>query len=198
MKHYLKNRLSLRSLRLSLRFVLPLVAALALLAFAIVPIVDNLTLRWFVRDMDIRSQLIASAIQEPLTELLPQGDRARINKLFRRAIQDERLFAIGYCDGTGKMTYRTPNFPGEISCSLPVTAPYKPRSLLQLPRGPVHVAINPINYDGVGGSLVLVHDMSFVERRSADTKKYVIILFVALGVVISIITVFIAHLSWQG
>jgi trehalose-6-phosphate synthase len=199
MKNRLINRLSLRSLRLSLRFVLPLVVVLALLAFAIVPIVDNLTLRWFVRDMDIRSQLITSTIQEPLVELLQQGNRAKINSLFMRAIQDERLFAIGYCDGKGKMLYRTPNFPSDIACSLPDTAAYKPRSLLHLTRGPVHVAINPIQDNGKPtGSMVLVHDMSFVERRSSDTKQYVIILFVVLGVVISIITVFIAHLSWRG
>jgi len=199
MKHYLINKLSLRSLRLSLRFVLPLVGVLALLAFAIVPIVDNLTLRWFVRDMDIRSKLITSTLQEPLVELLQQGSRAKINSLFRRAIQDERLFAVGYCDGEGKMLYRTHNFPNEITCSLPDTAAYKPRSILHLTQGPVHVAINPIKDDGApAGSMVLVHDMSFVERRSADTKQYVIILFVVLGVIISIITVFIAHLSWRG
>ena len=199
MKHYLINKLSLRSLRLSLRFVLPLVVVLALLAFAIVPIVDNLTLRWFVRDMDIRSQLITSTLQEPLVELLQQGNKAKINSLFRRAIQDERLFAVGYCNGEGKMLYRTHNFPSDITCSLPDTAAYKPRSILHLSQGPVHVAINPIKDNGaLSGSMVLVHDMSFVERRSADTKQYVIILFVVLGVVISIITVFIAHLSWRG
>ena len=199
MKHYLINKLSLRSLRLSLRFVLPLVVVLALLAFAIVPIVDNLTLRWFVRDMDIRSKLITSTLQEPLVELLQQGSKAKINSLFRRAIQDERLFAVGYCNGEGKMLYSTHNFPSDIACSLPDTAAYKPPSVLHLTQGPVHVAINPIKDNGVpAGSMVLVHDMSFVERRSADTKQYVIILFVILSVVISIITVFIAHLSWRG
>ena len=39
---------------------------------------------------------------------------------------------------------------------------------------------------------------SFVERRSADTKKYVIAFFALLAVVISLLTVFIAHLSWRG
>ena len=97
------------------------------------------------------------------------------------------------------MLYSTHNFPSDIACSLPDTAAYKPPSVLHLTQGPVHVAINPIKDNGVpAGSMVLVHDMSFVERRSADTKQYVIILFVILSVVISIITVFIAHLSWRG
>jgi len=40
--------------------------------------------------------------------------------------------------------------------------------------------------------------MSFVERRSADTRRYLIGLFVVLGIVISLVTVFIAQLSWRG
>ena len=40
--------------------------------------------------------------------------------------------------------------------------------------------------------------MSFVERRSADTRRYLIVLFVVLGVVISLVTVVIAQLSWRG
>ena len=44
-------------MRLSLRFVLPLMLVLAGIAYAVAPLVDKLTLGWFVRDMDIRSAL---------------------------------------------------------------------------------------------------------------------------------------------
>ena len=189
---------SLKSLNLSLRFVLPLAAALGLLAFAVVPLVDSLTLRWFVRDMDIRSQLIANTLHEPLSELLQQGNRAKINALLLRAIQDERLLALGFCDGNGKLLYRTQTFPESLNCSSATPAPGK-TPLHQLPEGPVHVASHPMEQPGAtGGSLILVHDMSFVERRSADTRKYIILLFALLGVVISVITVLVAHLSWRG
>ena len=108
---------SLKSLNLSLRFVLPLAAALVLLAIAAVPLVDSLTLRWFVRDMDIRSRLIANTLHDPLAELLEQQNRGKINALLLRAIQDERLLALGFCDGKGKLQYRTPTFPESLSCS---------------------------------------------------------------------------------
>jgi len=45
---------------------------------------------------------------------------------------------------------------------------------------------------------VLVHDMSFVARRSAETRKYLFYFFVGLGAVVSLITVVIAQLSWRG
>ena len=47
-------------MRLSLRFIIPLLLALAVLAYAMQPLVDNLTVRWFTRDLDIRANLIAS------------------------------------------------------------------------------------------------------------------------------------------
>jgi len=110
---------SLRSLHLSLRFVIPLTIALTLLAYAVVPLVDGLTLRWSVRDMDIRSKLISSTLQEPLTELMQKGERQRINNLLLRATKDERLLALGVCDAENKLIYHTSAFPADLSCKQP-------------------------------------------------------------------------------
>ena len=194
-----KRKTLFRSLRLSVRFIVPLAIALAILAYSVVPLVDRLYLRWSVRDMDIRAKLIASTLQEPLTDLLQQGNKAKINTLFARALRDERLFALGYCDENGSMLIRTPTFPKEISCASLAPSVEKSGSLLKLSQGQVHVAASSLAYEGTPtGTLILVHDMSFVERRSTDTRKYILLLFVVLGVVTSLITVFVAHLSWRG
>jgi trehalose-6-phosphate synthase len=195
----IKNLSSFRSLRLTMRFVMPLVVAMTILAYALLPLVDKLTLHWFVVDLDIRSQLIANTIQEPLGEFLEQGNTAKINSLMRRAVQDERLFAIGLCDAQGKMLYSTPKFPNDLKCPLPNSPiPEKP-SLFKLPSGMVHVAVKPVLVKEVpSGSLFLIHDMSFIEKRSADTRKYIVLLFAILFLVISLITVLVAHLSWRG
>jgi len=193
------KKISFQSLWLGLRFVIPLTIALTLLAYAVMPVVEELNLRWFVRDLDSRAQLITSALQEPLVELLKQGDKTKINNLFARAIKDERLFAAGYCNEEGTVLYRTPTFPNDLTCKSPAVSSPESRSLLKLPQGLVHVAINPISFAGKpGGSLILLHDMSFVEIRSADTRKYIIIMFAVIGLVISLITVLVAHLSWRG
>jgi hypothetical protein len=57
-------------MRLSLRFVIPLILVLTAFAYGVSPLIDRITLRWFVRDLDIRSQLIANTISEPLFEQL--------------------------------------------------------------------------------------------------------------------------------
>ena len=189
----------LRSIRLSLRFIAPLAITLALLAYPLVLLVDRLTLRWWVNDLDTRSQLIANTMQDQLADLVAHGAGSKINGLFMRAIQDERLYALAYCDETGKAALRNPDvsFVARVpparsggrgatrsfACGKGRCTSFSIRCFRALERM---------------GSLILVHDMSFVERRSADTRRYLIGMFVVLGIVISLVTVVIAHLSWRG
>jgi trehalose 6-phosphate synthase len=70
---------------------------------------------------------------------------------------------------------------------------------VNLDRGLVHVGDYALEVDGkTYGRLVLVHDMSFVQRRSDDTKKYIFLLFAALAGIVSLVTVVIAEVSWRG
>ncbi|MGN6701943.1 MAG: trehalose-6-phosphate synthase, partial [Burkholderiaceae bacterium] len=188
-----------RSFRLSLRFVLPLALVLGLFAYAIVPLVDELTQRWFVRDLDSRSLLLANAMEEPLREYLPLQDKRRITQLFDRAIQDDRLFAVGYCDNAGNLLYKTITYPKSLGCRPPLENGQTRQSLVEEPAGQLHVTETPVKTDaGTVGKLLLLHDMGYIERRSDDVRLYIILLFAVMALVISLITVFIAHLSWRG
>lgn len=190
-----------RSIRLSLRFVVPLALALGLFAYAVVPLVDSMTLRWFVRDLDTRSQMLASALQEPILEYLPQQSQRKIIQLFDRSVrQDGRLYALAICDPAGQLLYKTVTYPvANMGCQALAASSELHQSLFDLPQGTVHVTQSPLNIESrYMGKLILVHDMSFIEHRSAEAKKYVITLFALLAVVISLITVFVAHLSWRG
>lgn len=183
-------------MRLSLRFILPLMLILGVIAYFVTPLVDSLTLKWFVRDLDIRSHLISNTIQEPLIDLVKADSRMKIMGLFNRAIQDERLYALGFCNSKDNLTYKTETFPAELECS---HNPQESSGVIRLSPGSLHVSSFPVMADGnILGHLVLVHDMSFIERRSADTKSYILYLFLCLGLIISLITVIIAQLSWRG
>jgi trehalose 6-phosphate synthase len=46
--------------------------------------------------------------------------------------------------------------------------------------------------------VILLHDMSFITRRSSDTRRYLFYLFAGLAAIVSLITVVIAQLSWRG
>ena len=191
-------------MRLSLRFVIPLALTIGAIAYGVVPLVDKLTLAWSVRDLDMRSKLIASAAQEPLVELLTDKarDRVRLQRVqafFGRMLLDERLFALGFCDTSGTLVYKTHALPAEVSCRKPGASADDAGTVLKLPGGPLHVVASPIEAEGQRlGEMLVAQDMSYVERRSADTKKYIVWLFAALGAVIALITVVIAEISFRG
>src|SRR5262245_60851358 len=104
-------------MRLTFRFLVPLLVALALFAYAAVPLVDTLTTRWFVRDLDTRSTLIANTVQEPIEEMIKAGTTSRILSFFQRLTSDERLYAVGLCLSPTTMPLATTAFPNEIRCS---------------------------------------------------------------------------------
>ena len=186
-------------MRLTLRFLVPLLVALALFAYAAVPLVDALTTRWFVRDLDMRSNLIANTVQEPLEDMIKAGAPARVLGFFQRLLSDERLYAVGLCLSSDAAPIATGAFPTEIRCS--TLAPFMTpgEHLLRTAKGVVHVAVRRIDAETVTpAELVLVHDMSFIERRSEETRRYLFYFFAALTLSVALITVVIAQLSWRG
>jgi trehalose-6-phosphate synthase len=186
-------------MRLSLRFILPLALVLAGLAYAVIPLVDTLTLKWFVRDLEMRSRLIASTIEGPLVEFLAAESKAKLVNYFQRLILDERLYAIGFCDRENRLLYKTPTYPDSIPCDGTAAVQSSQTAVLHLARGAVHVSAVEMEATGRQlGRLLLVHDMSWVQRRSSDTKWYLFYLFAVIGAVISLVTVLVAHLSWKG
>jgi trehalose-6-phosphate synthase len=186
-------------MNLSLRFVLPLALVLALIAYGVIPLVDSLTLKWFVRDLEIRANLMVSTMEGPLSELLASNSQDKIHAYFTHIMQNERLYALGFCDLNNRLLYKTQTYPDEATCES--TASLMPDSftVLKLNRGPLHMASASIESKGHSvGRLLLLHDMSFIQQRSSDTKWYVFYLFAGLGAVISLVTVLVAHLSWKG
>jgi trehalose-6-phosphate synthase len=189
-------------MRLAIRFVLPLAVVLGLIAYAIVPLVDSLMTRWFIRDLDVRARLVSSTLQEPLVDRLTakRVDSAPILRLLERAIQDERLYAVGFCDLQNRLKFRTTTFPKELDCQSPEAGKEEQSALLKSPHGALHVVAFPLvtaKQERLG-KLVLLHDLSFIERRSSSTRKWVFWFFVALAGIISIVTVVVAEWSWRG
>lgn len=196
--------MNIRFSRQSLSFILPLAIVLAIFAFAAGPIVDHLTQRWFLRDMDARSLLLANTLEKPLSEYIPKNEKPKIRQLFENTIKDDRLYGIAICDPSNKILYKTPFYIDELGCQ-PLKKDYgQTRSmptLLHLPQGPVHVTermIESSDDEILLGKLILVQDMSFMQNRSASTQLWIIVTFGLLGIIISIITVIIAHLTWRS
>jgi trehalose 6-phosphate synthase len=186
-------------MRLSLRFILPLMVAIGFVAYAVRPLVDQLTLKWFVRDVEIRAALVANTIHEPLVELVSTNARTKLKTFFGRITEDQRLYAMAFCDARHQQFVATRSLPAAVSCGDMDRFVGSDSGLVVSDQGLLHVAVAPVAAEGTTlGQLILIHDMSFTQRRSEETKRYVFYLLVGLGGLVSLITVVVAQLSWRG
>lgn len=228
--------MAFRTLRLQLRFLVPLVITLAVAAYLAVPLLDKVTLRWFSRDLNSRGLLVSNALSDSVADALASDRLSRLQSLFDRAAQDERLFAIGLCSPEGRLIQSTERFPRDLSCAQAIEVAHKTDPRLVLPGGAVHVGVHDVmghrpaapaallSLDDwapgeVGAEpkpvlpppaaaeppapllvarLVLLHDLSFIDRRSEDSRNYLIGLIAVLGFVMALITMIVAQLSWRG
>ncbi|MFO1329661.1 MAG: trehalose-6-phosphate synthase [Rubrivivax sp.] len=213
-----------KTLRLQLRFLVPLTLTLALAASLAVPLLDQVTLRWFSRDLNSRGQLVARALSESVARAVADGAGPRLRALFERTVQDERLVAIALCGADDRLLQATSSFPSDLDCERARASAALPEPTLALASGRVHVGVHDVavtplpaqpapdpadwalgdrpapllEAPPLAGRLVLLHDLSFIDRRSQDTRRYLVGLIAGLGLVIALITVVVAQLSWRG
>ena len=189
----------MKSLNLQLRFLAPLLATLVVAAYFALPLMDRLTLRWFARDLNMRGNLVTNTLSDSIADALSDSRGARLQTLFDRAVQDERLFAIGLCSLDGTMLRRSNSFPRTLDCQQAQAAADLPDPRLRLAGGAVHVGVHTVEGEsGPIAKLVVLHDLSFIDRRSQDTRRYLLLFIAALGLTIALITVVVAQLSWRG
>ncbi|HSW27624.1 MAG TPA: trehalose-6-phosphate synthase [Burkholderiaceae bacterium] len=189
----------MKTLQLQLRFLIPLLIALVVAALVVLPLMDQLTLRWFSRDLNTRGAAVAGALADAIDDASSSGSSTRLQVLLDRAARDERLVAIALCSNKDELTRHSAAYPTSLKCADVREAGRRPDQRLELPTGAVHVGLYPASNERANaGALVLLHDMSFVDRRSQDTRQYLVIFITGLGLVVALITVIVAQLSWRG
>ena len=92
------------------------VLVLGAAAYFALPLVDRLTLRWFSRDLVSRGELVATALSDAIGETIHDPLGLRLQSLFDRAVQNERLVAIGLCSTDGELLRRAGNYPASLGC----------------------------------------------------------------------------------
>jgi trehalose 6-phosphate synthase len=194
----------LKTVRLQLRFLVPLTLALVAAAYLAVPLMDQVTLRWFSRDLNSRGALVANALADTVADALQGGRLLRLSAPLDRTAQDERLFALGLCSADGKLLQSTPRYPADLGCADAARLARAAEPQLALAGGAVHVGVHDVLDPRLGlgaepiAQLVLLHDLSFIDRRSQETRRYLIGALAVLGFVIALLTMVVAQLSWRG
>jgi trehalose 6-phosphate synthase/phosphatase len=186
-------------MRLLVRFALPLFGLLAVLAAVLAPVTDDLITRWFQHDVEMRSRLIFSSVDDSLVRLMHDSSRQKIRALFDHIAEDERVLAVGLCSPDGQLQDAGKAWPKNVNCpddSLPDAPVFHP---IRLRHGTLLSASFPFSAsDNVHGHLVILNDMSFATNRSFSARLYMMGFIVLLGIAGAGITVLMAQLTLKG
>ena len=193
-----------------IRFVLAMVAALALLTWAASGLVQKTTREWFERDVRLRAELAVSGARQALLGHWRKTERRELRGLLIELTRDERILAAAACGADLVALATTPDFPTEFSCRK-VAAHIRPdpatpaaewkawHNVAPLPAGSVLVSALPVLEDNKAvGYVVLVHDLSFVERRKTESWYFLMLAFAVLAAIAAIVTLVAAWLYWRG
>jgi len=178
------------------RFILPLIVGLALLMWAASGVVQTTGREWFERDVSSRARLALTGANQSLADAWysPEDLQRQLVALAR----DERVLAVAACGVDLSPRSITPGFPEEFDCF--AVGPrvraaernaedadqqfHEWSTVATLPTGRVQVSAMPISTQGQElGFAILVHDLSYIERREASAQTFLIVVFAILAAV---------------
>ena len=190
----------------SIRLVAVVLVALGGLALLAEHVLAKTTQRWFERDTALRAGLVVSVARQALLTHWTPHDASALHALLETIARDERITAVAACNTDGSLFARTDLFPDKVSCAellphlLPLSADgAQYTEVLQLADGPVHLSALPVRDGAITvGYVVLVHDLSFAERRGEATRRFVIVAFFVLAASGAMIGLVARRISWRG
>jgi len=177
-----------------IRFAIPTLIAVSILAFFGVPYVDRILAEWFRSDVDMRAQLVAHSMEGSLTSLLERDDKRGLRGYLAGITTDERLMAVVLCRDNKTLLFKTERTPKEIGCDVLDKTGERGSGLLKLRDGSVEVS-SFVFKDAAQAQIhaLIVHDLSFIDRRQSSARNYVLAL---AGIAASVLALTLGFLFW--
>lgn len=177
-----------------LRFGIPTLVAVTLLAYFGVPYADRLLADWFRSDVTARAQLVANSMAPTLGRLLDTQSEADMRNYLGTITTDERLLSLMLCRVNHTLIYKTERTPSSITCERAAGVPDGGSEVLQLPSGSVQVSSFPFTTsEGVPFKVLVIHDLSFIDRRQSTARNHVLAL---AGVLATLLALLVGTLFW--
>ena len=168
-----------------LRIVGPALLVLILLTVAVAPFSRSVVEQWSRRDVESRSRLVAGAIRGPIIRALNDADMARLGTILQGVAEDDRILAVGLCDGVGALRGATPMMPGTFSCANVARAEAESFSNIVNDGRRVLVGAFPITSQNQRVYLVVLHDLSYIDARSGQAQTYVVAALFGLAIIVA-------------
>jgi trehalose 6-phosphate synthase len=195
------------------QFLLVLLTSGAVLAWIAATLVERATRRWFEEDIVSRAGLVANGVRQELMSHWSRRETDALVRILADIERDERIMAAELCTDRFDLLAQTAQLPAQLTCAaigkkMAETSAQTAHtsdsrvvwaSVWPLPGGDVHVSAVPlVHQDQQPGFLVLVQDLSLIERREAKTRTFLLLVFGLLALGASLVTIVAARLSWRG
>jgi trehalose 6-phosphate synthase/phosphatase len=177
-----------------LRFVLPLALASCVVAYFGLPYIQRLLAEWFSSDVQLRAQLVMHATQDPIAELVGEGNEARLRAYLAKMAADERLLAVLLCRPDGTTLAKTERTPAAISCANADYGIPQSARIVQLPSGSVQVST--FDFDTAQPKpyrVIMLYDLSFVDRRQRTARDFILVF---IGISVLLLALLIVLVAW--
>jgi trehalose 6-phosphate synthase len=191
-------------MRRAVRFLVLLLAGLALLTLIGYAGLTRVTAEWFDKDLRLRTKLAVVSARQSLVRNWTEGGQ-RLAENLVDVTRDDRIMGAAACAPDGKLLAATSGYPSDFTCRSILdrmddgTSPLPWAMTAELPSGRVYVSAVPIESDERPlGLVVLVHDLSYIERREATARNVVLLMFSVLSIGASIVTLLAARFAWKG
>ena len=195
-------------MRRLVKFMMVLLLTLGLLVALGYWALTRTTQKWFEKDLSLRAQLAVASARESLTRHW-QNDPTQLTRTLADITRDERIMAAAACDPTGRLLAASPGYPVSFDCGTITSGRVPPAAgdglqpqrnvKAALPSGPVYLSLLWLRDEtGSLGAVVLVQDLSFLERREATTRRLLLGAFLVLALGASLVTLLTARLAWRG
>jgi trehalose 6-phosphate synthase len=164
-------------LRIIFRFGGIALLVTAIVILAVLPFATSFVEQWSRRDVELRSRLVFNSARDQVSNLLVLNQTDQIARLFERIASDERVLAIGYCDGE-QLLFPSRNMPPTFACEKAARSETESFSTITNQDRNILVSSYPLSAGGQSGHLVILHDLSYADQRGGEARNY---LFLALA-----------------
>jgi trehalose 6-phosphate synthase len=177
-----------------LRIVLPLALASCVVAYLGLPYIQRLLAEWFSADVEARAQLVMHAVEDPLADLIDQGNEGHLRNYLAKMVVDERLLGVLVCRPDGTTIAKSERTPPAISCEGDGKPTPFSAGIVQLPSGSVEVSrfdfdvARPTPY-----RVLMLSDLSFVDRRQRTARDFVLAF---VGISILLLALLVVLVAW--
>jgi trehalose 6-phosphate synthase len=185
--------------RIVARYLALLLIGLAITLWISSKIVTVTTQQWFERDLALRSQLAVTSARASLIRRMTSEDPTRVGEVLDDIARDERIIASAMVEGN-HLVAATSDYPPTLlgeDLGLDLDSDITSNAAGELGTRSIQITAVPVTFNERTVHVILLHDLSFVQRRQNSVDRFLWLSF--LGLLVSgALSMFVGwRMSWS-